>query len=91
MIEVFKTNVIDRDHADLLIAQIHQAFDNCTANFDLEDCDRILRVKCARECIQPTGVIELLKDFGFYAEVLPDDQETFNSDYLTIDYPGNFN
>lgn len=72
MVEVFKTNVTERSHANMLIALIHQIFTHCRANFDLEDCDRILRVKCSTGIIQPLCFIELLKDFGFNAELLPD-------------------
>jgi hypothetical protein len=73
MIEVFKTNVKDRDHANMLIAQLHKTFRQYVANFDLEDCDKILRVKCIQGCIQPASIIDLLKNFGFHAEVLPDE------------------
>ena len=46
MVEVFKTNVKDQGVADKLIDQIHRIFIGYMANFDLEDCDNILRVKC---------------------------------------------
>jgi hypothetical protein len=70
MIEVFKTNVEDYQHASMLVDQIHKTFDDYRANFDLEDCDKILRVKCANGSIQPSVLINFLKDFGFNAEVL---------------------
>ena len=72
MVEVFKTNVTDQDHANRLIDQIHYTYQEYKANFDLEDCDRILRVKCTTETIQPSLLIGLLMDSGFRAEVLPD-------------------
>lgn len=71
MIEVFKTNVKDRDHANMLVDQIHKTFGDYNANFDLEDCDKILRVKCATGSVQPSLLINLLEDHGFSAEVLP--------------------
>jgi hypothetical protein len=71
MIEVFKTNVEDRDHANMLVDQIHKVFEDYNANFDLEDCDRILRVKCATGSVQPSLLINLLEGHGFSAEVLP--------------------
>jgi len=40
-------------------------------NFDLDDCDRILRVVFEGK-IQSDLLIELLKDVGCIAEVLPD-------------------
>ena len=72
MVEVFKTNVKDRGHANRLIELIHGSFADYKANFDLEDCDNILRVKCITGSIQSASLINLLKDFGFHAEILPD-------------------
>ena len=72
MVEVFKTNVKDSGQANMLLDQINKSFDNYKANFDLEDCDKILRIKCTIGLIQSTDLITLLKDLGFDAEVLPD-------------------
>lgn len=73
MIEVFKTNVEQPQHATMLVEQIHRLFTGYRANFDLSDCDRVLRVQASpgRE-IQPSGIIALLNRSGFHAEVLPD-------------------
>ena len=46
VVEVFKTNVNKRRQANRLLDAIHNAFGNHKANFDLDDCDRILRVQC---------------------------------------------
>lgn len=73
MVEVFKTTVRHRDEADMLIGRIHAAFPHYSATFDLEDCDRILRVKSTEGPIHPSPLIALLRKFGFDAEVLPDD------------------
>jgi hypothetical protein len=73
MVEVFKTNVDDRGHADMLIDEIHQTFIGHKANFDLEDCDKILRVKCITGLVQSSLIIDFLKRFGFEAEILPDE------------------
>jgi hypothetical protein len=73
MIEVFKTNVECPDQAMMLIDQINKNFADYKANFDLHDCDNILRVKTTRECIEPEGLINFIKHFGFHAEVLPDE------------------
>lgn len=72
MIEVFRTNVQDPHHAIMLVGQINKTFEGYTANFDLEDCDNVLRVKSQAGGIQAASVIDLLKDFGFYAEILSD-------------------
>lgn len=73
MVEVFKTNVRDPSNANMLIYQIHKCFVHYTANFDLEDCDKILRVKHANGIVESSAVIDILKDLGFNAEVLPDE------------------
>ncbi|MDQ4139018.1 MAG: hypothetical protein M3142_00705 [Bacteroidota bacterium] len=73
MVEVFKTNVKDPNQANMLLGLIHQNFREYKANFDLDDCDNILRVASATEFIRVAGLIKLLHDSGFYAEVLPDE------------------
>jgi hypothetical protein len=69
-VEVFKTNVADPERAKWLVDQIERNFTNCKVNFDLDDCDRILRV-VYEDTIQSDLVIELLKNVGCAAEVLP--------------------
>jgi hypothetical protein len=72
MVEVFRTNVEAREHADMLIHHIRAAANQYCVNFDLDDCDRILRIQCDTGMVKADVIIELLKDFGFSAEVLPD-------------------
>ena len=72
-VEVFKTNVNDRGQADWLVRQIEKAFENCAANFDLEDCDRVLRVQTSDPRLDVCTLIAMLRDLGFQAQVLPDD------------------
>ena len=73
MVEVFKTNVEDSSHADLLIEHIHKTYTHYTANFDLEDCDKILRVESKMAEIEPSPLINLLNTFGYDAEILRDE------------------
>ena len=72
MVEVFKTNVNNPCYANMLVYRLHRAFSDYTVNFDLEDCDRILRVKCISGTIHALPVIEFLQQHGCEAEVLPD-------------------
>jgi hypothetical protein len=72
-IEVFKTDVMERGLAAQLIQHIQNSFVNYTASFDLDDCDRILVVKCTSQTVQASWVIELLKKYGCHAEVLVDE------------------
>ena len=74
-VEVFKTNVADPERAKWLVDQIERNFNTCQVNFDLDDCDRILRV-AFEEQIQPDLFIDLLKSAGCIAEVLPDTIQT---------------
>jgi hypothetical protein len=74
-VEVFKTDVADPEHAKLLVKQIEQNFTNSKVNFDLEDCDRILRVAFEGK-IQSDLLIDLLKNAGCIAEVLRDEIQT---------------
>jgi hypothetical protein len=73
MVEVFKTNVEFQEHAHMLVEQIHKVFPGYKANFDLDDCDNILRVVCASGSIHASLIINLLKHYGFTAQVLEDE------------------
>jgi len=86
MVEVFKTNVNERDHANMLIDLIHKTFINYKANFDLHDCDNILRVECRTGLIPPALLIDLLKEFGFQAEVLPGDDQAVDIEAAHADF-----
>jgi len=73
MIEVFKTNVTNEAHARMLVNMIHQSFAGYKANFDLQDCDKILRIVNTTGSVRVGTVINFLNHFGFHAEVLPDE------------------
>jgi dihydrofolate reductase len=73
MVEVFRTNVQGAEVARTLITVIEATFADYKANFDLEDCDHILRVQALRGRVHASQLIRLLKSFGFEAEVLSDD------------------
>ncbi|HEX5023630.1 MAG TPA: hypothetical protein VFV68_00070 [Agriterribacter sp.] len=73
MIEVFKTNVTNEEYASMLVNMIHQNFTGYTANFDLQDCDKILRIVNTTGSVRAGAVINFLKGFGFNAEILPDE------------------
>ena len=73
VVEVFKTNVIDPGQARMLVDHIHKSFRDYKANFDLEDCDNILRVITATGFIRASCLINLLNELGFEAEVLPEE------------------
>jgi len=73
MVEVFKTNVQNDQHAQLLIEAIYNAGVNYMATFDLQDCDKILRVQCNQGLVDHSLVTAILFAHGYYAEVLQDE------------------
>ena len=73
MIEVFKTDVDNSRFADILVEHIQRTFYGYEANFDLQDRDKILRVKNLYGLVNSDRLIKMLNMFGFCAEVLPDD------------------
>lgn len=79
MIEVFKTDVNSKESARTLIERIHERFDHCEANFDLEDCDRILRVKGIRSATEIFIILNLVREMGCDAQILPDDYPSFDN------------
>jgi hypothetical protein len=78
MVEVFKTNVTSKHQAKKLVSLIENNFEGYKANFDLDDCDHILRVATQLPIVEKQPVISMLKDMGVVAEVLPDDIENMN-------------
>ena len=69
MVEVFKTNVEHRELAEQLASILRGRFVFCKINFDLEDCDKILRVEGNQICVE--SIIEIRSTHGFECEVLP--------------------
>lgn len=72
MVEVFKTNVTDPVHAKWIMLWIKNIFPEYETSFDLEDCDRILRIETADGIVQSEKIIGLLNDCGAIAQILPD-------------------
>lgn len=68
MIYIFKTTVFTEYHIQLLKPHLDKLA-NTNWNFDLEDCDKILRIETLCTVSEQT-IISLLKDKGFYCELL---------------------
>ncbi|RTL61034.1 MAG: hypothetical protein EKK37_02450 [Sphingobacteriales bacterium] len=62
MLEIFKTNVIDKEQAFSIICLLNEHLPHCSVNFDLHDCDKILRV--TGENIPVDTIIELVTGNG---------------------------
>lgn len=68
MIEVFKTNVQEAAESQRVIGRLLAHFPSSRINFDLSDCDRILRIDADAICIET--VIRLVAAAGYHCEVL---------------------
>ena len=63
MIAVFKTNITSKAKIKKLKPVLDQQLPNARWNFDLEDCDKILRVESAENIV--AKVIRIFQEFGF--------------------------
>lgn len=67
-VEVFKTNVNNKWDAKSLLEILAQRFPMCRCTFDLDDCDRILRV--VGNCYSITNLVKVIMEVGFTCELL---------------------
>ncbi len=70
MFEVFKTDIKNKTTAKAVLIILKQSFSTSNFNFDLNDCDKILRTESKYNINQQ--IIELLNNQGFSCEVLKD-------------------
>lgn len=68
MVEVFKTNVQKKIQSKMLLCILSEAFPSLTINFDLSDCDKVLRVE--GDTMEASRIMILVKQHGFTCEVL---------------------
>ncbi len=68
MVEVFKTNIQNGRQATIILKKLVQLFPKCRINFDLTDCDKILRVE--GKIASPQTIIEVVKTNGYDCQVL---------------------
>ncbi len=73
MVEVFRTNIHSEKQAQVVLATIGKRFPEYHINFDLDDCDRIMRVSIQEGEIDATRLCSAIGNLGFSAEILPDD------------------
>jgi predicted RNA-binding protein YlqC (UPF0109 family) len=68
MVEVFKTNIQKKAQSSMLLCVLTEAFPSFKINFDLSDCDKVLRVE--GDNIEALRVMILVQQNGFCCEVL---------------------
>lgn len=67
-VEVFKTDVEDEVNAREIIQTLVRRFPGSRVNFDLQDCDRVLRVEGTDLCSE--SIILLMNESGFSCTIL---------------------
>jgi len=68
MVEVFKTNVQKKAQSKMLLCILSEAFPSFKINFDLSDCDKVLRVE--GDNMEALRIMILVKEYGFTCEIL---------------------
>ena len=68
MVEVFKTNVRSIRDAKFIIQKLAEEFPKHKMNFDLSDCDRILRVQ--GQNILENKIISIVTALDYKCEIL---------------------
>ena len=84
MVEVFKTNITEQKKAKQIIEKLQQKFSDYKINFDLEDCDNILRVENITGQIDHEVLVQIISDDGFYIEPLKDELPMTTQNKLEI-------
>jgi hypothetical protein len=68
MVEVFKTNVQSYHEAKFIIQKIAEEFPAHKINFDLSDCDKILRIQ--GNTILERKIISIVTSLNYNCEIL---------------------
>ncbi|MEP7254611.1 MAG: hypothetical protein ABI666_02490, partial [Ferruginibacter sp.] len=68
MVEVFKTNVQQTGEANIIIEKLAEHFPTHEINFDLTDCDRILRVQ--GNDISEEKIIDIVASLNYECQIL---------------------
>lgn len=66
MIAIFKTSVINSEQAESIKPYLDQLHAIIAWNFDLDDCDNILRIESSTNV--SVSVISMLEEHGFLCE-----------------------
>ena len=67
MVEVFKTNIEHTKEAERIRKLLLDRFPDCQINVDLEDCDKVLRIKGS---VSPETIIDIVHANNYHCEVL---------------------
>ena len=72
MIEIFKTNVSNKRLAGRVLKALHRQLPAYAFNFDLEDCDRILRVQTRDTDLVISDILNVVKSYRVEIQLFMD-------------------
>jgi hypothetical protein len=67
-IESYKTDVTNKEDASFIVVLLQFIISDCIMNFDLEDCDHILKIQTNRDIKEM--VYRVFNKQGFYCQKL---------------------
>lgn len=70
MVEVYKTNISKQKESMKVLEKLNETFPKYKMNFDLEDCDNILRIENPIGDVHNDHIIQLINEVGFCVEPL---------------------
>lgn len=70
VVQVFKTDVPDRETAKKIAFLLQRDFAQCRINFDLDDCDKILRIESRQTSVDEMEILLLVGGCGYHCEPL---------------------
>ena len=72
MVEIFKTDVQHRIKSEKILAKLNKSFPAYTINFDLDDCDKILRVESNNGSIDIESILTIVHESRAEIELILD-------------------
>jgi hypothetical protein len=66
MVEVFRTNVRKVREARRIVQKLSEAFPEHRINFDLSDCDKVLRIQ--GKSVQESSIIHMVTSLNYSCE-----------------------
>lgn len=69
-VEIFKTNIDSKEKAEEVLDYLSGSFPSYQINFDLEDCDNVLRVVGNEICVEK--ILHAMTKIGYHCELITD-------------------
>lgn len=70
MVKVYKTDVDEHSKAKMILDAIRKTLPGSDPSFDLEDCDKVLRVEHVTSEINERNIRKILQGYGYDMEKL---------------------